>query len=216
MRAFLALMCHPSLTLLPLCAALSACPRLRPEAIPYGFRQPIPQRSSASTKAQVTRQSRRQAPKIGGRSWPARARRRCRALIDREFASVSALLHACFASGKAPSAPNGRSAKRPGPSVRPGQLLLFAASFGELSRNGPLTVGVVIRGGRSRILFVYLFDGRARLGRLDLEQPHRRRLPGSRRIANTFVRRKKRGDPDDQRYLAGQLLAGVTDIPSGT
>jgi hypothetical protein len=89
---------------------------------------------------------------------------------------------------------------------RPGDLVFFHT-------DGAVPAGVVTHRSGPRVTFVRLLGGRARCARLHLRQPHRRRLPGQRQVANSFVRVKRPGDPPDTRYLAGELLAGFAAPP---
>lgn len=109
---------------------------------------------------------------------------------------------------------------RPQPGLRRPQLadiVLFHNTRDE-NGNGKLDDrcthrGVVVDLDGPRVEFIYLRRQYVKLGVLNLDQPHRRRLAG-RQIQNTFLRVKLPTDAPKTRYLAGQLLAGFITTPA--
>ncbi|MCB9556136.1 MAG: hypothetical protein H6707_08535 [Deltaproteobacteria bacterium] len=69
-------------------------------------------------------------------------------------------------------------------------------------------VGIVLDRRQDAVSFVYASGGKFRLGLLDLRLPHRRRYQSGSSVANSYLRQKRREDPPETRYLAGELFAG--------
>ncbi len=155
---------------------------------PYRFRQSLlePELGPGSSRP-------RPSPPPGPSHEPAR----CHALVGRALASELELVRRC--TGVKLAAPPAAGATR-----RAEPELLDLALF----RGAPsgVRLGVVVARAGSRVEFVYLRGGKVRAGLLNLEQPHRRRLPGSARVENSYLREIQRGDPPTTRYLAGELL----------
>jgi hypothetical protein len=67
--------------------------------------------------------------------------------------------------------------------------------------------GVVERvGDAGEVWFRYRRGGREGRGVLNLLRPNLRRAEG--RVLNSYIRVRRRDDPPDTRYLAGELLVG--------
>jgi hypothetical protein len=79
--------------------------------------------------------------------------------------------------------------------------------FGDTGGDKPLVGVVESVGGGGEVRFRYTRGGRVWRGVLNLVRPDSRR-DGHGRILNSYVRTKRRGDPPDARYLAGELLIG--------
>ena len=89
----------------------------------------------------------------------------------------------------------------------PGDEILFAET-GEAEA----LLGVVESVGQGDVRFRYRRAGREYRGVLDLHHPDVRRDRRG-RILNSYLRIKRRGDPPDTRYLAGELLVGFRAPP---
>jgi hypothetical protein len=176
-----------------------------PEAIPYRFSQSLllgghqpPERSAPAAAA-----SRGASPET--------AARRCLGLVGRvpQGSAQQArqwLLHSCTGRTLPPASMRGE-----GLDLRPTQpRLLDLAVF--RTADGVREVGVVVQVEGERARFVFLRGDRADLGRLNLAHPDRRRLEGSTRIENSYLRVIRPADPPTTTYLAGQLLAGFATL----
>ncbi len=198
-----------------LCGACDAR-RLSREALPYRFGQSMlddPEAPSRPRQAQRRRRARprerlaverrRRAVVRRQRAVVRRRRavvRRGEALIGRPFASDEALIAAALGR---PLARRARQRWHQRPAPQPADLVAF--SVGKRAK-----LGLVIAREGPRLTFIHLLGGRARRGWLHLQQPHRRRLPGDDRVANSFIRPRRPDDPPGTRYLAGQLLRGFS------
>jgi hypothetical protein len=152
---------------------------------PYRFRQSLIDPDGSTPGPEATRRS----------AGPRRDATRCRALVGRELANELALVRACTGVALAAIPREGLSRRA---------ALLDLALF----EGTPVRLGVVVGRAGARVEFVFLRGGRVALGVLSTSQPHRRRLPGTARVENSYLRTIARADPAGTRYLAGELLAG--------
>jgi hypothetical protein len=175
-------------TLLAGCAAASEW-----RGAPYLFRQSLIDPESSPLVGASPRSP-------AGREGTTAAR--CRALAGRSFASSTALLGACLGA-------SGRGAREAPDRTRAPELLDLAIFDGARTEAGGAVrrlIGVVVGLRGPRVEFLFLRDGRASIGVLDLARPSLRRARS--RIENSYLRVISRDDPPSTRYLAGDLLAG--------
>ena len=101
-------------------------------------------------------------------------------------------------------------------SPSPGEAVFFHNTHdrdGDAARDDRFTrAGLVIRADDGAVTFVYIHRNRARLGRLSLQQPNRRRLEPGGPVINSYLRAVRPGDAPDMPTLAGQLLAGFAAL----
>ena len=126
------------------------------------------------------------------------------------------LLGACLGRDVAATTLQGQGLKLRAKQPRQGDLVLFHNTM-DRNGNGSLddkftAAGLVVGVKGARIAFVYLRQGRAQLGWLNLSQPNRRRLGHRAAVQNSFLRQVQPEDKADTPYLAGQLLAGFATL----
>lgn len=202
---------------LPALLVLLGCGAPPPrEEIPFRYRQSMIEarrdRAELLTRPRSAQVTARRAPA------PASA---CRALAGRAFGGPHSealwrMLRACLGPTLARRAVRGVGLELRAEGPRPGDLVLFHNTRDENRNRRPddhyTDAGVVVEADGPRVTFLYLAQGRARLGVLNLWQPNRRRLSGP-SIQNTYLRTKSPSDPPRTRYLAGQLVAGFATWP---
>lgn len=133
-----------------------------------------------------------------------------------EARATRTLLGACLGRDVQATAINGKGLKLRAGAPRQGDLVLFHNTVDQ-NGNGNLddkftAAGLVVEVKGPHISFVYLRQGRAHLGWLNLAQPNRRRLADRAKVQNSFLRQIHPGDRADTPYLAGQLLAGFATL----
>jgi hypothetical protein len=99
-----------------------------------------------------------------------------------------------------------------GPKAHPGDLVFFNNTWDSNDDgrvNDPIThVGVVERVEQDgTVVFISRVSRAIERYRMNLTKPHKHKSRNG-RLLNDFMRRKRRSDPDNTRYLTGQLFAG--------
>lgn len=198
--------------------------RVQREPVPYQFRQSLINEESDPLLARSAQPRRRKARrKRARRPKPLAARlRRCRRLQGRAISgtprrAARRLARRCLGRKVSTRILKGQGAELRSRQASPGDLVLFHNTI-DRDGNGKAddrytTAGVVLGRAAHQVSFIYLRQGHARLGTLSLNQPNRRRLPGSTKPSNSYIRTIKPADPKNTRYLAGQLLAGFITPP---
>ncbi len=126
------------------------------------------------------------------------------------------LLKACLGRDVQAKALLGEGLKLRGTGPTQGDLVLFHNTY-DRNANGSLddtftAAGLVVGVTGPRVAFVYLRQGKAHLGWLNLSQPNRRRLKDRDKVQNSYLRQVQPDDRADTPYLAGQLLAGFATL----
>lgn len=149
------------------------------------------------------------------------AARRCRERVGWRYdgdagTATRALLKACLGREVKAEVLDGKGLKLRGKGPVSGDLVLFHNTY-DRNANGSLddtftAAGLVVGITGPRVSFVYLRQGKANLGWLNLSQPNRRRLEQGDQVQNSYLRQVQPNDRADTPYLAGQLLAGFATL----
>lgn len=91
--------------------------------------------------------------------------------------------------------------------VKPGDIVFFSNTYGRYGHKRFSHVGIVESIHEdSTISFIHRSSSGVVRDRMNLKKPHFRKDPRTGKILNSYLRRKRRSDPSNARYLTGELF----------